>query len=272
MTVMRFRLGSKLWLSGLLVCSALLGSACSSTPKDEFADVTTDQLYADAKEYLQNGSYEQAAKRYEKLEARAAGTLIARQSQLDLAYAYYKNNDRPQALATVERFIKLNPGSPALDYAYYLKGLINFNESLGVLPKLSKIDLSERDQQASRDSYQSFLKVVQDFPESRYADDSRLRMNYIINSLAAYEVHVARYYFKRGAYLAAVNRAKQTLEEFPTAPATEEALYLMMSSYQQLGLPELRASAEQVLLKNFPQTKYIDNGPDYRTKHWWSLW
>lgn len=255
-----------------LGCCALALLACSSSRDDEFAGVSSEKLYADAKEDIQGANWERAIRQLEKLEARAAGTPLAQQAQLDLAYAYYKSNERAQALATVERFIKLHPGSPALDYAYYLQGLINFNEDLGLFSRWSRVDLSERDQQASRDAYQSFRQLVEQFPKSRYADDARLRMNYIINSLAAYEVHVSRYYFIRGAYVAAANRAQQAVQEFPTAPASEEALFLMMSSYDKLAMPELKADAERVLKRNFPQSAYLTGGVQPREKRWWHLW
>ena len=254
----------------LAACMAL--GACSSTPKDEYAKVSNEQLYADAKSDISSGNYERAIKQLEKLEARSAGTELSSQAQLNLAHAYYKSNERPQALATVERFIKMHPASPGLPYAYYLQGLINFNDDLGVLSRLSKVDLSERDQQASRDAYQSFRQVVERFPESMYAADSRLRMSYIINSLAAYEVHVARYYYARGAYLAAVNRAQQALQEFPSAPANEEALFLMMSSYDKLQLPALKADAERVLRKSFPKSPYLTGEVKLPEKRWWHLW
>ena len=234
--------------------------------------MSNEQLYAEAKADVQSANYSRAIKQLEKLEARAAGTPLSPQAQLDLAYVYFKSNERPQALATVERFIKLHPGSPALDYAYYLQGLINFNDDLGLFSRLSRIDLAERDQQASRDAYQAFRQVVERFPQSRYAEDARLRMNYIVNSLAAYEVHVARYYYSRGAYLAATNRAQQAMLEFPSAPASEEALFIMVSSYDRLNLPELKTDAERVLRKNFPQSRYWTEGLPERTKRWWSLW
>ena len=146
--------------------------------------------------------------------------MLAQQAQIERAYLLWKTGEKAQALSTLERFIKLHPTSPALDYAIYLQGLINFNENLGLFGNLASQDLSERDQQASRDAYQSFKQLVEQFPQSSYADDARLRMNYIVNSLAAYEVHVARYYFRRGAYVAAVNRAQQTVQEFQQSPST----------------------------------------------------
>lgn len=209
---------------------------------------------------------------YEKLEARAAGTPLAQQAQIDLAYAQYRSGDKAKALATLERFIKLHPSSPGIDYAYYLQGLANFNENIGILGSLARQDLSERDQQASRDAYQSFRQVVTLFPTSKYAPDSQLRMNYIVNTLASYEVHVARYYYRRGAYVAAANRAQQAVQEFQTSPAAEEALYIMGLSYEKLGLEQLREDSQRVLSKNFPDSRYLKEGFAKPDRPWWQIW
>lgn len=250
--------------------SALAG--CGSTPKDETAGMATSKLYEEAKEEASVGNWERATKLYERLEARAAGTPLAQQAQIDLAYAFYRSGEKAQALSTIERFIKLHPSSPALDYAYYLQGLINFNENLGLLGRLSRQDLSERDQQASRDAYQSFRQLVTQFPDSKYTPDSQLRMNYIVNSLAQYEVHVARYYYRRGAYVAAANRAQQAVQEFQRAPAAEEALYIMALSYDKLSLPELRDDAQRVLAQNFPDSRFVKSGFESPDRPWWQLW
>jgi outer membrane protein assembly factor BamD len=254
-----------------LVAAALLG-ACGT--KDDTSGMATAKLYEEAREEASSGNWERASKLFEKLEARAAGTPMAQQAALELAYAQHRAGEKAAALATIERFIKLNPSSPGLDYAYYLQGLINFNENLGLLGSLARQDMSERDQQASRDSYQSFRQLVTQFPASKYAADATLRMNYIVNSLAQYEVHVARYYYTRGAYVAAANRAKNTLQEFSQAPATEEALYIMTLSYDKLGLPQLRDDAQRVLLQNFPESRYVKEGFAARatSKPWWQVW
>jgi outer membrane protein assembly factor BamD len=166
--------------------------------------------------------------------------------------------------------MKLHPTSPGFDYALYLKGLVNFNDNLGILGSLASQDLSERDQQASRDSYQSFKQLVERFPQSQYASDARARMTYIVNSLAAYEVHVARYYYRRGAYVAAANRAQLTVQEFQQSPSTEEALYLMASSYDRLGLAQLRDDAERVLRQNYPDSAFLDgNALREKPKAWY---
>lgn len=278
MTVNRYRAtGIRLGLEGAsrLVLVAALGLAiagCGSTPADETAGMSTEKLYEDAKDEADVGNWERATTLYQKLEARAAGTPLAQQAQIDLAYAYYRSGEKAQALATIDRFIKLHPSSPAIDYAYYLQGLINFNENLGLLGSLARQDLSERDQQASRDAYQSFRQLVLQFPESKYAPDARLRMNYIVNTLAQYEVHVARYYYRRGAYVAAANRAQQAVQEFQQAPATEEALYIMTLSYDRLGLPQLRDDARRVLTESFPDSRFLKTGFAAVDKPWWQLW
>jgi outer membrane protein assembly factor BamD len=256
-----------------LIASALL-VACGSTPTDEFGNISTDKLYADAKEEAGEGNYESAIKRLEKVEARASGTLLAQQAQIDLAYAYYKTGEKAQALAKLERFIRLHPTSPALDYAYYLQGLINFNEDLGLFGRLARQDLSERDQQASRDAYEAFRTLIERFPKSKYAEDARLRMNHVVNSLAAGEVHVARYYLRRGAYLGASNRAQQAVKDYRQSPAIEEALYIMARSYDELGLTQLRDDATRVLKQSFPNSEYLGSqrAQAPAKKPWWQLW
>jgi outer membrane protein assembly factor BamD len=238
-----------LWCLGL--------AACTTTAKDETANISTEKLYAEAREEASSGSNEKAIKLYERLEGRAAGSLLGQKAQLERAYLHYKSDERAEALSVVERFLKLHPSSPALDYALYLQGLINFNGNLGLLGKLTKRDLSERDQQASRDAYQSFKQLVEQYPQSKYTPDALERMQYIVNSLASYEVHVARYYFRRGAYVASSSRAQQAIQEFPSSPSTQEALTIMVQSYDKLGLGILRDDAARVLRQNFPDSNLV---------------
>ena len=229
-------------------------------------------MYSEAKEEASQGNYERAGKLYERLEGRASGTALAQQAQIERAYMLYKNGDKAQSLQVLERFIKLHPTSAVLDYALYLQGLVNFNDNLGLLGNLARQELSERDQQASRDAYQSFKNLVDQFPQSLYADDSRARMNYIVNSLAAYEVHVARYYFRRGAYVAAANRAQQVVTEFQQTPSAQEALFIMAQSYDRLGLNDLRDDAGRVLQKSFPDSSIDIGGGNPKKKPWWQIW
>jgi len=261
------------WLTvSAISLSALSLTACDTTPKDESARWTPERLYTEAKEEASAGAYEKAIKLYERLEGRAAGTVLAQQAQLERAYLLWKTQEPAQALSTIERFLKLHPTSPAYDYGLYLQGLVNFNDNLGFMGSLASQDLAERDQQASRDSYQSFRQLIERFPQSSYADDARLRMNYIVNSLAAYEVHVARYYFRRGAYIAAANRAQQAVQEFQQSPSVEEALYIMVQSYDRLGLTQLRDDADRVLKTSFPNTKVYVHGLGNKQAPWWQLW
>jgi outer membrane protein assembly factor BamD len=271
MDVIRVLRGPLAALASMIAALALLGG-CSSTPKDETSSWSAEKLYAEAREEVGAGNYERASKLFERLEGRAAGTVLAQQAQLERAHILYKQNEKAQALTVLERFIKLHPTSPALDYAMYLQGLVNFNDNLGILGGVSRQDLSERDQQASRDSYQSFKQLVEQFPQSVYSDDARVRMNYIVNSLAAYEVHVARYYFRRGAYVAAVNRAQQAVKDFQESPAAEEALAIMVQSYDRLGLEQLRDDADRVLRKNFPNTAFDAGNLSGRQRSWWQFW
>ena len=266
-----FWTGHRAGLLALALSAAL--AACGTAPQDEYANINSDKLYADAKAEQADGNFETAVKMLEKVEARASGTLLAQQAQLELAYAYYRSGEKALALAKLERFIRLHPTSPAMDYAYYLQGLINFNEDLGLFGRLARQDLSERDQQASRDAYESFKQVVDRFPESKYAEDARLRMNHVVNSLAAGEVHVARYYLRRGAYLAAANRAQQAIKDYPQSPAIEEALYIMSRAYDQLGLVQLRDDAVRVLKQSFPDSSYLSGDTlKGEAKPWWQLW
>jgi outer membrane protein assembly factor BamD len=246
-------------------------AACSSTPKYDEKD-SAEKLYADARDDMSSGNYDRAIKTLEKVEGRAAGTLLAQQAQLELAYAYWRTGERAQAQSTLDRFIKLHPSSPALDYAMYLKGLVHFNDNLGILSSISRQDISERDQQASRDAYQAFKQLVDQFPNSKYAADARVRMDYIVNALAQYELHVARYYYRRGAYVAAANRAQQTLREYQQTPSTEEALYILAQSYDKLGLAQLRDDADRVLKQNFPDSRFTKEGIRRRDTPWWQFW
>ncbi|MCU0965590.1 MAG: outer membrane protein assembly factor BamD [Burkholderiaceae bacterium] len=268
--------------AGLLVlCLALAGCSSNKTPPPvppgqqaggSALPPGVEQLYADAKSDMASGAWDAAIKTLERVEGRAAGTLLAQQAQLDLAYAYWRSGERAQALAAIERYIKLNPSSPALDYALYLRGVINFNDDIGVMGSLAGQDLAERDSRASRDSYQAFKQLVTQFPQSPYSEDARLRMDYILNTLAEYELHVARYYFRRGAFVAAVNRAQQAVVDFEGAPATEEALYIMVQGYDRLGLETLRDDANRVFVTNFPNSKLPSEGLRRTGKAWWHIW
>lgn len=251
----------------------VLVAGCGLFPEtqDETKGWSAQKLYSEAKSEMGDGNYTKAIKYFETLEARYPYGRYAQQSQLEVAYAYFKDNEPISAIAACDRFIKLHPNHPNVDYAYYLKGLANFNEDLGLLGAIANQDLSERDPKAARDSFDAFKELVTRFPGSKYTPDAAQRMNYLVNALASNEVHVARYYARRGAYVAAVNRAQAALQQYPQAPATEEALAIMVRSYDALGLTELRDDARRVLVKNHPNSKFLGEMTQVE-KPWWKLW
>jgi len=253
--------GLALWLSG-----------CSTTEVDKTANWSPNRIYSEAKDELNGGAYDKAIPLFEKLEGRAAGTPLAQQAQLEKAYAYQKSGDQAQAIATLDRFIKLHPASPALDYALYMKGVVNFNDNLGLFAFITRQDLSERDQKAAKESFEAFKELTTRFPDSRYTPDARQRMVYIVNSLAEYEVHVARYYYTRGAYVAAINRAQAALTDYRDVPSLEEALYIVIKSYEALGMTKLRDDAQRVLETNYPKSAYLDRGFKTKDSPWWKVW
>lgn len=260
-------------MRSVAVMLALTLAACGLLPetKDETAGWSAQKLYSAAREAMGDASYDKAIKYFEKLEARYPYGRYAQQSQLEVAYAYYRSGEAASAVAACDRFIKLHPNHPYVDYAYYLKGLVNFNEDLGLLAGISMQDQSERDPKAARESFDAFKELVTKFPESKYSADANLRMNYLLNALASHEVHVARYYLRRGAHVAAVNRAQFAVQTYPDAPAIEEALYIMVKSYDALGVTDLRDDADRVMRKNFPDSEYLKRGLDRQTP-WWKLW
>ncbi len=264
---------SRVACAGFALAALSLLAACSSTPT---ADITAtwspNKIYAEAKDEAKSGAWDKAIPLFEKLEGRAAGTPLAQQAQLEKAFAQYKANEPAQALATLDRFKKLHPASPGMDYALYLQGLINFNDSLGLFGFIARQDLSERDQNAAKESFEAFKELAARFPDSRYTPDARARMTYIVNSLAQYEVHVARYYYSRDAYVAAINRAQTAVTDYQNVPAAEEALYIMVLSYDALGMTQLRDDTKRVMEKNYPKSEYLARGFKAKDSPWWKMW
>lgn len=258
--------------SSLTLLLALCLSGCGLIPEqvDETKNWSVSRLYAEAKKELNDGQYADAIKHYEKIEARFPYGRFAQQAQLEVAFAYYKDKEPASALAAVERFIKLYPNHPTVDYAYYLRGLINFNDDLGFLGSYTGQDMTERDPKAAREAFAAFKDLVTRFPESKYRSDSIQRMNYLVNMLASHEIHVARYYMKRSAYVAAANRAQFALKTYPQAPANEEGLLILVNAYDKLGMTDLRNDAERVMKTNFPESKYLTGKGLGRP--WWTFW
>ena len=258
-------------IAALFVASLIAGCGLLPDQKDETVGWSANKLYAEAKSALSDGSYTKAVQYFEKLESRYPYGRYAQQAQIEIAYAYWKDQEPASAIAACDRFIKLHPNHPNVDYVYYLRGLINFNEDLGILGMISNQDMTERDPKGAREAFDSFKELVTRFPDSKYTPDALLRMKYLVNSLALLELHVARYYMKRGAYLAAANRAQYAMIHYPNTPATEEALFIMVKAYDNLGLNDLRDDAERVMRKNYPDSEYYVRGLNRETP-WWKLW
>ena len=258
-------------LAVLLVSLGLAGCSLFGDKKDPKKDWTAAQYYQAAKEDFDNKNWEAAVKNYEQLESKFPYGRFAQQAQLEVAYAYYKQGETAQALSAVDKFMKLHPNHPNLDYAIYLKGLINFKEDLGILARWVKQDLADRDPKAARESFEAFKDLVTRFPESKYAPDSRERMAYLVEALARHEVNVARYYLSRGAYIAAINRAQDAITHFPTSPTHRDALEVMVEAYDRMGLADLRDDTQKVLAKNYPADKLAQEGQN-RSGPWWKFW
>jgi len=258
-------------IAALFLATLLSGCGLLPEVKDETVGWSANKLYTSAKEAMNDGSYETAIKYYEKLESRYPYGRFAQQAQIDMAYSYWKSGEPASALAACDRFIKLHPNHPNVDYVYYLRGLINFNEDIGLMGHISRQDMTERDPKGARESFEAFRELITRFPDSKYTPDAALRMKYLVNALAQLEVHVARYYMKRGAYVAAINRAQYAVKAYPDVPATEEALFIMVKAYDLLGMNDLRDDSERVMRKNFPNSAYYTRGLE-RQEPWWKLW
>ena len=255
---------------GLL--GAVLVTGCASDLQDETVGWSAQRLYGEAKDAMANKDWPRAIRYLEKLEARYPYGRYAQQAQLEIAYAHWKDTERALAIAAVDRFIKMYPNHANVDYAWYLKGLINFNDQYGMLSQLTTPDMSDRDPKSTRESFAAFKELVTRFPDSRYAPDAMLRMRYLVNALASHEVHVARYYMKRGAYLAAANRAQYAIAHYQQAPALEEAVFVLVLAYDRLGMNDLRDAADRVMRTNFPDSRYLKPGGFRKDVPWWRLW
>jgi len=236
----------------LFLLLTLVACSSASSPDAPAKNVPVEEMYNKAKKQLNEQSYEEAVKQFESLQSHYPYGRYAQQAQLEIAYAYYKQNEPESAVSAADRFIKQYPNNPHVDYAYYVKGLANFNPDIGVFGLAFGQDPTERDPKASQDAFAAFKDLVTRFPDSKYAPDSIVRMQYLTNSLAKYEIHVARYYQRRGAHVAAVNRAKDLLALYPNSPSTKDALMILVQGYDAMGMMQLRDDAQRVLDKNFP--------------------
>lgn len=245
---------SKLFLAGPLAAALLAGCALLPEKIDETKGWSAQRLYSEAKESMNDGNYQTALEYLDKIQARYPFGRYAQQAQIDTIFIQYRDNEPDAAIAAADRFIKANPRHPYVDYAYYMKGLVNFNRSNTLVERLAPTDRAKTDTNTARQSYNDFSELARKFPDSKYAEDARQRMLFLHNSLAAYEVNVADYYLRRGAYVAAVNRAKYVLETYARTPASAQALSIMTQAYVKMGMPQLAADSLRVLERNYPQS------------------
>ena len=248
---------SNLIVSIILIAMLSLISGCSSTGSgsDEHKDWSAEKLYKSAKLEMEAGDYELAIEYLETIEARYPFGKLAEQAQLDTAYAYYKFQEYDSAIAAGDRFIKLNPSHPNVDYAYYIRGLASYHKNDTPFDAFSPQDPSERDPSSTRDSFNYFAELVRKFPDSKYVPDAVERMKYQRNTLAKHEVRIAHYYMKRKAFVAAANRAKYVVENYPRTPAVPEALAVLTEAYSELDMVDLADDTRRVLQLNYPDYK-----------------
>ncbi len=243
---------------GLTLAALLAGCSVFRSQESESAQWTVEEFYREANEALFKKRYQYAIETYQRLESRYPYGPYAEQAQLEIGYAYYKNSEPEAAIAAAERFIRLHPTHPNVDYAFYLKGLANFHNEQGILSQFGLGEASDRDPRSGQYAFDAFRDLVSRYPDSRYADDSRQRMRFLLNTLAEHDVQVADYYMRRGAYIAVVNRCKHVIENYPRAPAVEDALGMMAMAYSEMGMPELAADTVKILKLNFPGSRYND--------------
>ncbi|MCC6069055.1 outer membrane protein assembly factor BamD [Ferrovum sp. PN-J185] len=254
----------------LLLSLSLLVVGCSgmNDDLDPTKGWSASKIYNEAKSQMLDGNYEQAAKLYESLQTRYPYGVYSQQAELEQIYSYYKQGEKASAISEADRFIKAHPNHPGVDYAYYMKGLANFDDDLGLFGVYSPEDLAQRDSKPYRDAFETFKELVTRFPKSKYTPDAIVRMRYIVNALAKGDIVMARYYYKRQAYLAAADRAKEVLIDYSKSPQTEEALYILAKSYQAMNLTQLSNDALRVLKRDFPESKFLQNKPSIN-RPWW---
>ncbi|MGR8935066.1 MAG: outer membrane protein assembly factor BamD [Gammaproteobacteria bacterium] len=248
-------------LPGCETLKSLGGDSDNSENEAEYKDWDADKFRSEAKKAMDEGHYKRAVELYEKLEGRYPFGEHAAQTQLDIAYAYYKNEDYEAAVAAADRFIKTYPRNPNVDYAYYLKGLVNFTRDVGFIDRFLPTDPAQRNPENAKEAYDNFAELVRRFPNSQYAPDAYQRMTWLRNNIAMYEVHVARFYLRREAYIAAANRAKRVIEQYERTPAVPYAMEILQQAYTQLGLTELAADVQQLYATNYP------SGPPLPERH-----
>ncbi len=261
------------WLGILMLVISMALSGCSSFGAEEFDETagwSVERLYQDGKEEMNAGNWSTAGERFTAVEARYPFGPFAQQSLINLAYVQWKQGEPEMALATISRFQRQYPNHPGSDYMLFLRGLILFTPPSSRLAFLTQQDPAERDPRALRESFAAFEELIKRYPQSRYAEDAKKRMSWLVNTMAEHQVHTARFYYERQGYVAAINRAQTVLTDYEGVPATEQALYIMMMSYQKLDMPDLSKDTERVLLTNFPNTQLIAKGLPKTEYSWWN--
>lgn len=261
------------FLMPILMVLMLSGCAIFGDPTelDETKGWQADRIYAEGEQKMIDKDYDKALGYFQKLDSRFPNTKYATQAQLEIAYAHYKKQDPISAVIAADRFIKLHPNHPNVDYAYYLKGLASFNER-GVIEKYTAQEISDRDPKTLKLSFAAFKELVERYPKSRYFKDASQRMLYLVNALSQHELHVARYYMKRQAYLAALNRAKYVVEYYPNSTAVEEALVISISAYDYMDLTDLKDDTVRILKTNYPQNPMVTGKVSEDERVWWKFW
>lgn len=260
-------------IAAILLTAWLTGCAIFGAPTelDETKGWTVQHIYEAAEASMHDKDYEKAIKYFQVLESRFPHGPYATQAQLEIAYANYKKGDPILCIAAADRFIKLHPNHPNIDYAYYIKGLATFNER-GIIERLTAQEISDRDPKSLRESFLALKELITRYPQSRYVKDATQRMVYLVNNLAAHELHVARYYMKRQAYVAAVNRCQYVIQNYPDSTSLEEALVIMISAYNLLGMTDLQQDTLKVLQTNYPNSPMLGKGVPSDNRVWWKFW
>ncbi|MBC8519076.1 MAG: outer membrane protein assembly factor BamD [Gammaproteobacteria bacterium] len=244
--------------SSILLLVSILASGlsgCSLLPEqiDVTEDWSANRFYFEAHEAMTSGGYEKAIEYFEKLQARFPYDKHAMQAQIETIYAYYKWDESASAIAAADRFIKQHPRHPSVDYVYYMRGLVNYDEGRTMLSDIALTDPATRDPKAMREAFHYFSKLVTRFPQSKYSEDARKRMLFTRNKLAEHELHVAKFYMDREAYVAASKRANYVIENFQKTPVVRDALLLLVDIYHKMGMEDLAADTERVYAANYPE-------------------
>ena len=234
----------------ILAIGLAAGCAGNEETQDRVSDIT--EAYETAQNSIARGNYSRGIQIFEAIQARYPFSNLSRQIQLELMYAYYKSGKREQSVEAADTFIRENPTHERVDYALYIKGISYFEEGKSILERWFRRDISKRPPKDFNLAYASLRRLVERYPASEYAPDARQRMIYLKNRMADYENHVAEYYIRRGAYVAALNRAKNALEEYNGADGNATSLKLMVEAYDKLGMTDLAADTRRVLAENFP--------------------